>query len=815
MLTIPSGFSSNLSEPSLFIVRMTVVDAGTTNFLYMSSLPLGGYEVLYSGAVVAPSASYIGARIEGPAGSAEDVQGIGEVDISLDIQGGGNISGQGETTLVFLNQGGLMSSEAYDLENQAVEIWELHLPPSDFDIATSGILRFRGIMRNAAEYDATRWTVKVVDRRVVDTRPLPRTKLNLDTFPNLPGDAVGRVSQIVIGSFGLYTDDFPFGVGAGLPAIPAHMVDPNLLQFAVAEHSVSALSAVVFKDSSGLVGEVVSGAAGDVLTGPSTFNLTDGNSRFVPSVQFDILPTVQGYLSTGSAPASWRNAIDGDQATAATIVGGGSGVNLLFTFNGYNVQAALRALSPGFYDVAVVYDWWNKTGSPRCLFGRRSIGTTTDGTVLSTSQHSEQLLFQTYLGTTRSGYNVGGEFGWDALLNDLEFGLKVPAGASIDLYGVWLRVLAVPSNLGRRSAQNTRALTARTFGHTRAAENFFASMNAQKVVAAVKENPVNVLAGVQGPVYTSAMTSGRTHGWTTSDVIENPGHAIEWILRDRLGLATADLDVASFDAVGHKTTGTRAAWKLATALNRQVDAFEFIREICFEFGLLFFVSNSGKYKLASMDSRTEDLTLDSGDIAFDPANGPLASLSVTPNDAISNDLYANYAVDYQSNEATLDVYLSDVDGDGTMETNLSADSGSPWGGSFSDFVNDSRTRYRSAKALQVTLEHIRDAATAEAALKKLASWVCFQRLIFKASLVRNTDTLRIEPGDVLKLNLDLLPSAHKNVTKFLVSRVNYPGVSVAGGSPYLNIEAEEIPNSNTGLPVTTSRYISSADLSVV
>jgi hypothetical protein len=806
MLTLPSYFTTNLARRSVFIVRMTVVDAGTTKYLYMSSADLRSLEILYDGDIPTISPLYLAAQISGPSGGGEYVQGVGEVDISLDVQGGGGISSQGETTLVFLNQGGLMSSDPYDLENQPVEIWEVPWDGSaEFDIVDAGILRFRGVMRNAAQYDATRWTVQVVDRRVVDTRTLPLRKLNRADFPKLPADAVGRASQIVLGAFSVDSEEvwanFP------LPLVPLHLVDENALKFLVAEHAVESVGAVVYKDQSGLQGVFTASGAED-LAGPSTKLLSDSGVRSERRVEFKVYPTLKGgYYLNNIVSGDWTAAVDGDGATYASLAGGAGGGYFCWTFNEYQLAAKVQVLNTFTpYDVTFTVDTWNRVGSPKVVFGLRSKNTVVEGTAFTAAIHSEQLSFTT--------------LGWgaltiEALLNDLEIGIKCPAGASVDVYGIWLTFHATAPNVGRRGGDTARKSVVRTFGHNRASDTLFAALNTTKVVETAKASPVNTLAAVTGPTMGSALTSGRSNGWLSTETIENPAYAIEWILRDRLGLGSGDIDVASFDAVGHKTTGKRAGWKLATVVNRQVDAFDLIRDICFEFGLQFFVANSGKYKLVAMDDGDSVLTLTSSHVAFDEAVGPMVSLSVTPNDAISNDLYLNFALDFQTNEATKDVYLSDIDGDGGMETNISADSGSPWGGSYSDFVNDSRVRYRAAKAVQTTLEHIQDPTTAEAALKKLASWVCFQRLILKASLVRSADSLKLEPGDIIKADLDLLPATHRDSTKFLVTRVNSPGIVVVGGSPYINIEAEEIPNATTGLPVTTARYISAADLSVV
>jgi len=188
---------------------------------------------------------------------------------------------------------------------------------------------------------------------------------------------------------------------------------------------------------------------------------------------------------------------------------------------------------------------------------------------------------------------------------------------------------------------------------------------------------------------------------------------------------------------------------------------------------------------------------------------------MTANDQILNDVFLDYRESYVDGNPVASKYLSDTDGDGTVEANLSADSGNPRGTSYSTWFGDSRSRYGVAKPFRVVLRWIRDAATAELCLKKIADWNAFKRMTVNVTVVRNVSTMRLEVGDVVKVNDDIVTGVHKNVTKYIVRRVNNPETQVTDTPDWIKLVCEEIPNANTGFPVFSSRWISAADLSVV
>lgn len=808
MRSIPSAFSSLFSRPAVYLLRLRVLDEGSPAYLWCSSLDLSAFSILYDGDLITPSADYIAAAIRGPSGNTEKLSGIGEVDFSLDLQSGGNVGAVGETQIILLNQGSLVSSHEYDIENQPLEIWEMRLPTDtgvDHDITVEGILRFKGVVRDAAVYDPTRWTLRATDRRLIESRLIPAARLNRDTFSFLPAEQIGKVGQIVLGDH--YSGSFDQAYGAPIPLVPCQMIDPSYLEFVVAEHLISyPLGAAFFKDASGFLGELLSKI--DTTDAQWTrFRLSDTNYRYHVYAEFLVMPKVAGQMYEGdieAAGSDFRFAVDTDETNYSSFDGGASGGKFMYTFNRYDFESTLQAISPGSISFDVRVKTWNVSGTVKAYISARSEGIFRElGTITGGDQ-----IFHVNCAAWGWGFDFGNMF------QNMEVGIGCAAGASVDLYGIWFDFLASPPSAGRKPA--AVSMQTRTFGHTRtnaypwgAASAFKTEGSAQRAQA----SDTNIFVGCKGALFTSSMT--RSNGHSTSDVIETPPYMIEWILRYKLGLSTGDINTASFDAIGNTSTGSRKNWKLALVLAAEEDAMEVIREICFESGLQLFVNAAGQYSLAAMDNRGADYTLAESDIAFDESKGPLFEISSTPNSAIVNDFPLNFAIDQQTQEPTAEIYLSDIDADGTVETNLQADSGAPDGGSYSDWVAASRSRYGTVKKLSVTLAYIRDAATAEAALKKLADWLCFERVVVRASLVRTASTIAIEQGDVILLDFDGVPASIRNSTPFLVTRIHEGAIDTKGGTTYIDLEAEEVPNSGTGVPLLNARFISSSDLSTV
>jgi len=109
----------------------------------------------------------------------------------------------------------------------------------------------------------------------------------------------------------------------------------------------------------------------------------------------------------------------------------------------------------------------------------------------------------------------------------------------------------------------------------------------------------------KGRKFTSAMTSLRSHSFSTSDLIQHPVYVIENILRTELGLTDTNIDTSGFDSIYSNTS----TYKTAFSHYQRTSAMELINDICRQFCLYFFFDGEGKatiinLKLASSYSST-------------------------------------------------------------------------------------------------------------------------------------------------------------------------------------------------------------------
>jgi hypothetical protein len=326
----------------------------------------------------------------------------------------------------------------------------------------------------------------------------------------------------------------------------------------------------------------------------------------------------------------------------------------------------------------------------------------------------------------------------------------------------------------------------------------------------VKASGINsIFFTPSGMKYGAWMTAGRATGLFAGDTLKNGIYAIESILRDFLGVPGSAINTASFDAIAKSGTGTRNTWELAVCIYSERNAMDIIHQICTEFRVMLKIAGDGRYTLINLDTASSVYTITSADIAFDVA--PMISVSVTSPDEIINSIVADYDTSYPDNSAALECVIADTNNDGALENNLSADSGSPWGGSYSTFLAASKTRYTQRREWRNRFEYIRDASVAELSVKKMADIKAFQRLIVSMTLVKNANTLKLEIGDTVKITSTILTNARSNVTPFMVTKITYPPVGFTSEGT-ITVECEEMPNTLVGLGYTETKNIATGHL---
>ncbi len=170
---------------------------------------------------------------------------------------------------------------------------------------------------------------------------------------------------------------------------------------------------------------------------------------------------------------------------------------------------------------------------------------------------------------------------------------------------------------------------------------------------------------------------GRTNGFSTGGLIENPIYAIETILRDELGLTKTEINTVSFDAAGNTTDGdientfnsNATAIDFAFSQYKLITSRNLITKICKQCGsYIFWSGDQIKIKARRRTYTSVEKTIDFKDIK-------IIDFALTPMDDVYNYISLDYAYDYGLNKTTETITPDDDAGlkDNTSISNATVD----------------------------------------------------------------------------------------------------------------------------------------------
>jgi hypothetical protein len=435
--------------------------------------------------------------------------------------------------------------------------------------------------------------------------------------------------------------------------------------------------------------------------------------------------------------------------------------------------------------------WWARKSNNSQQFGLGAIADANAGTSVTFFVPS---LFIAYAGEDvySGGNGLITTLGWDDIF-DLEIGVTCGSGDTVNISNLCITPFSRMNHIG-----------VSVFTQLAIANELPATSNAMRNALNDWHKPMQAASKIfyscLGATYPAWISSGgRSNGYapSTSFAIEQPAYAIEWILREKLGVPGSAINIASFDLIGNTTNGLRNGWLLASSIQTQKDAMDHLKQICYEFGLILFFNSAGQYTLVALDPQSTAYTIEPADVAGDGQNGmPQIAVDFTPTDGIVNDITLNYQILYHTGQPARNIYVADIDGSGTDANNLASDTGAPRD-TYTNWMNGSVSKYAMRNQYNGTLEFIRDPATAELALKKMCDWQAYRRMIVRLKLIKNVHTLALEIGDVIQINNALLNANTIGNVQFIVTRVNYPAVGKSSEA-IITLECEEIPNKYTG-----------------
>jgi hypothetical protein len=807
-----TGF--NLGYPIIYVVRMNPAGAAAPIYLtnYSGDFTIGGLppnnRVIRYDAATLDDADFtrnlLAAEVNG-----SEVFGIDEIDYTFQMTDGGGLAARNECVVRLLNQG-LYSNTllGYDVDNSDIEIWQGYLPPTgSVDIDGDFVLLFKGVVYEWDGWDFNILTLRCMDNRHLVDRKIPERVIDPVTYPNAQKGLANKPFPILIGD--LETGNSTTA-GSGLRndihgitnIAPTVMVDTTTTgqKFYVSSEPWDNPSDAMYwaEGEEPWVAKIISSSVSHVDEGTGVYYIEVGGDAYADVYVRPIAPLTE---NTALTPGNVSDTNPDNYTDIGTAV-----YSLALSFNDFQEPGQFIGSSDTERRIGGAIDWVLKIDHANVVgtvtvdtihvpsggsFRYNSVGSLTSGAGRQVSTFNLQHV-QSPAET------------WGAQKN---YGVRIGTGLSVwaaRIYNVWIEVRSFV-DLSRTVLKPVPIISDiwSLWGPTGSHLKFLLRKD---IVPGRAQS--NIYASAKGIKYGSWIdTAPRSVGFATGAVIEQPAYAIEYILRELLGVSGSDIDTDSFDAIGNTTTGSRKDWKIAASIGSAQTATEYLRQICREFGLILYQDPndaSGRLRwrlvpIPSYSTSTEVLGITEDLIHLDESiNLPsLFEVGFTPQSYVKNDIYLRYKKNYVTDSFDNEVYISSVGGDGTLTTNLSSETGALRETTYTAWLTASQTKYSVSNSASIDLEYIRDTPTAEALIKQLADWGAFRRMKISLNVIRNLDTLSLRIGDVVTVTSTLLGTNHSGFTKFIITRTNYPGMSFKSPS-YITLELEEIPSVVTG-----------------
>jgi len=277
--------------------------------------------------------------------------------------------------------------------------------------------------------------------------------------------------------------------------------------------------------------------------------------------------------------------------------------------------------------------------------------------------------------------------------------------------------------------------------------------------------------------------------FTTSDFMESPAFIAESIFRDTLGLATAQVNTASFDSAGN-AGGKRenASWKYARSLVQQATSLQYLGELASDSALVLMRDYQNKERVVPIDfNQPDDATaLTTADILDD--NGkPVVRASQTHISLVRNEFYLNYNFSYATGQYLSQLYISASATNMVTNTRDNTDGN---GATYTALCTNSQSYYNKIERWTYSAPWIRSDTTAELFLKVMANWLALRKWQVRATLIYNALTLKFELMDTCFWNITLLPSAIRTNSGFLITKLVDGGLAKPNT---IDIETVQVP----------------------
>lgn len=318
------------------------------------------------------------------------------------------------------------------------------------------------------------------------------------------------------------------------------------------------------------------------------------------------------------------------------------------------------------------------------------------------------------------------------------------------------------------------------FDQTAGAGSFQISLLQVRMYLPEDEKPETVYFDMKGHEYGSWIT-GR--GETSGDLIENPAHVIEAFARDEMGILTAGIDTAAFDAAATARTGDKFAFQL---LDRK-PARDLLNDLAYQARLSLWWDEKDRITVKAFDA---DATfphsgtnvpgaLDIFTTTGTPVSGTFTNHPIFPTgddflsrmdmDDCKNDFVIKYKKNYATGEYS-EVLTCNKDSNNLTDAYLADYTAAE----LDALCTTSEAAILTRNTLTVEAWAIRDEATANKLMEHLIvrlhkrRWIC----AFKTGI----SALCFEPGDFVNIRderiYDLFGTAVTERKKWMITAIN-------------------------------------------
>jgi hypothetical protein len=287
------------------------------------------------------------------------------------------------------------------------------------------------------------------------------------------------------------------------------------------------------------------------------------------------------------------------------------------------------------------------------------------------------------------------------------------------------------------------------------------------------------------------------------DIIENPVYLIEYLLREKGYTESTDtaIDLTSFDVCALEyQSGTTEIYKIKGVITERKSLQDHITDILktFFLGLRLGGLRKNKWQIFRLNpTDTTSVFTFTDDEVIRLAGVPQFRMRATRKDQIYNAFNFSYGNNYILNKYLDNLYVQDLDAKGSVEYSTGLNSySSIHSDSLPAFCQASQMAYGGEKLLKLDFDYVYDETTMQRIMLDSANYNCYQKWLIELDCVHTVNTVALEIGDIVNVNIEGLSTYIKETRPF---RILHKMQKDIYRKREYTFELIEIPNARTGL----------------